>query len=345
VHVADPAALVMPGSELDQEARGRGMTLHLPEGTAHFFPTALIHTLGLGLQPISPALSFGIDLDSEGGIRAVEIVPSWTRVERLSYEEALGRMDEPPFARLEEKMTLRRQRRERNGAIGIDLPEARVKVHEDEVEIHPILPLRSRLVVEEAMILAGEAAAQFALEHAIPVPFSTQDPPAEIVPHTTLAGMFTMRRLLRRSQHRTNPSIHSGLGVPAYAQATSPLRRSMDLVVHQQLRNYLRGAALLSESEVLERIGALDAVVPSLRQAEMQSERHWTLVYLRHQPDWQGEAVVVEKRGASGTVLLPELALEARLHLKGDPPLDTRLRVRMNGINLAGLDFILGLVA
>jgi exoribonuclease-2 len=334
----------MPGSELDLEARGRGMTLHLPEGAVHFFPDAMIQVLGLGLQPISPALSFGIDLDVKGGIRGVEIVPSWTRVERLSYEEALGRIEEPLFALLEEKMIRRRSRRVENGAISIDLPEAKIGVHEGVVNIHPILPLRSRLIVEEAMVLAGEAAANYALQHAIPLPFSTQELPAEIVPHTTLSGMFAMRRLLRRSQHRTTPGVHAGLGVQVYTQATSPLRRSMDLVAHQQLRSHLRGDALMSESELLERIGALDAVIPALRQAEMQSERHWTLVFLRQHSDWQGEAVLVDKRGASGTVVLPELALEGRLHLNGDPPLDTRLRVRANGINLPALDISLNVI-
>ena len=110
------------------------------------------------------------------GIRAVEMMPSWTRVERLSYEEALGRMDEPLFARLEEKMdpppaAPREKRRDRHrpaGGAGQGDPAG-------EVEIHPILPLRSRLMVEEAMILAGEAAARFALEHGIPFAFSTQD--------------------------------------------------------------------------------------------------------------------------------------------------------------------------
>jgi exoribonuclease II len=339
VHVADPAAFVLPGSNLDLEARGRGMTLHLPEGAVHFFPDGMIRSLGLGLQPISPALSFGIELDGEGGIRGVEIVPSWTCVERLSYEDALGRIEEPVFAKLEEKMALRRSLREKNGAISIDMPEAKIRVIDGVVDIHPILPLRSRLIVEEAMILAGEAVAKYAVEHSIPLPFSTQDPPSEIVPHTTLSGMFAMRRLFRRSQHRTTPGVHAGLGIQAYAQATSPLRRSMDLVVHQQLRQHLRGAPLMSESEVLECIGAFDAIIPALRQAEMQSERHWTLVFLRQHSDWQGESVLVEKRGASVTVVLPFLALEGRLHLNGDIPLDARLPVRINGINLPMLEF------
>jgi exoribonuclease-2 len=344
VHVADPAALAPVGSALDREARERGMTLHLPEQVIHYFPYALIRALGLGLQNKSPALSFGMDLDETGGIRSVEIVPSWTRVERLSYEEALEQMDSEPFAKLERLMTKRRQRRVQSGAVGISLPEVKIKVEGGKIDIHPIRPLRSRLLVEEAMILAGEAAARFALEHDIPLPFSTQEAPVENILHTTLAGMFAMRRQLKKSQHRTIPAPHAGLGIDAYAQATSPLRRSMDLAVHQQLRAFLRGEPLQSESDLIERIGAMEAVAPALRQAEMYSVRHWTLVYLQRNNEWRGEAVVVDKRGSQATVILPELALETRLHLKGEVALDTVFPVRVVGVDLPTLDLHLATV-
>ena len=71
---------------------------------------------------------------------------------------------------------------------------------------------------------------------------------------------------------------------------------------------------------------------------ETLAERHWTLVYLLQHPGWKGEGVLVEKRGASGTVLVPELALEIRLHLNGDPALDTHLALSVAGIHLPSLD-------
>ena len=194
------------------------------------------------------------------------------------------------------------------------------------------------------MILAGEAVAGLGAARGIPLPYSTQDPPDGIVPYTTLAGMFAMRRHLRRSQYRTSPSGHSGLGLPAYVQATSPLRRYLDLVVHQQLRSWLAGQALLSNEELFERIGAVDASTAALRQAEILAVRHWTLVYLLQHPGWQGEGVLVEKRGATGTILVPELALEVRVHLNGDPPLDSRLTLGVGGIQLPTLDVSLQIV-
>src|SRR5512133_2100822 len=54
VHVADVAALVPPGSALDEEARARGESLHLPEGTIHLLPRLVTERLGLGLNDLSP---------------------------------------------------------------------------------------------------------------------------------------------------------------------------------------------------------------------------------------------------------------------------------------------------
>jgi exoribonuclease-2 len=128
------------------------------------------------------------------------------------------------------------------------------------------------------------------------------------------------------------------LGLPAYTRATSPLRRYLDLVVHQQLRLHLSRSTLLSEMEILERVGASEAVVGGINQAELLSERHWTLVYLLQHPGWQGEGVLVEKRGLRGKFILPELALETQLHLRQDLPLDSRMMLMLKDVNLAELE-------
>ncbi len=339
VHVADPAALVAVDSALDLEARGRAETLHLPEGHVHLFPPGTTRVLGLGLQNISPALSFGIIIDDAGAISSVEVRPSKVKVKRLTYETANEQMDSQPFSQLEALLGRRRARRIGAGAIDIDLPE--VKIHVDdagEIEILPVLSLRSRRMVEEAMILAGEAAAKYAVDHQIPVPFSVQEAPEIRVPHETLSGMFSQRRYLRRSQYRTTPANHSGLGVPYYVQASSPLRRYLDLVVHQQIRSFLHGEELLGESEVLERIGMVEAVLPALREGEIRSEKHWTLAYLKRNLDWQGKAVLVERKGASGLFIIPMLGLEIRATISAPINLDDEIDIVIAGIDLPNLD-------
>ena len=72
----------------------------------------------------------------------------------------------------------------------------------------------------------------------------------------------------------------------------------------------------------------------AVRRAERLSREHWTLVYLHQHPDWRGEGVLVEKRLPRSTVLLPALALEARVKVADSVLLDHVLTVRLNGIDL-----------
>ena len=96
VHVADPAALVVPGSPADDEAMNRGENLYLPEGISHMLPPEATAIFGLGLQPVSPALSFAVRISDSGEAVLEKMVLSRIRVERLTYEGAAARWDETP---------------------------------------------------------------------------------------------------------------------------------------------------------------------------------------------------------------------------------------------------------
>ena len=105
--------------------------------------------------------------------------------------------------------------------------------------------------------MVGEGIGRLALQHNIPIPYTTQDSPGEV--EGTLEGMagyFAQRKLMQRSQQSSAPGAHAGLGMGLYVQGTSPLRRYLDLVVHQQLRAWLRGDGLLDGTAVMERVGA-----------------------------------------------------------------------------------------
>jgi exoribonuclease-2 len=338
VHVADAAALVRPGSPVDLEARARGSNLYLPHQIVPILPPQATQTLGLGLSEVSPALSFGLDLNAEGEIADVEIVLSWVRVTRLTYDQVEEQIEDAPFCRFYELAQVYQARRRANGAIFIELPEVKISVQDDEVLIRPLPALKSRDLVTEAMLMAGEAVGLYALEHEIPIPFSAQEPPREYAQLEGLAGMFALRRSLKPSHKTLDPSPHAGLGMPLYAQATSPLRRYLDLVIHQQLRAHLRGAEVLSSKEVLERIGTCEALTGNVRRAERLTRKHWTLVYLMQRPGWRGEGVLVEKSDTRGKVLIPALDLETSVHLRADPPLNSVLPLALSGVNLAELD-------
>jgi exoribonuclease-2 len=265
-------------------------------------------------------------------------VSSWVRVQRLSYEEVETRLNEEPFGNLHRIAQANEERRQANGAISIDLPEVKVRVVAGEVMLRPLLPLKSRDLVREAMLMAGEALARLALTEDIPFPFTTQAAPDGGDFSDDMSGMFALRRTLKRSQVKSLPGPHAGLGLEVYTQVTSPLRRYADLLAHQQLRAYLKGDDVLTAAKVLERVGAAEAITGNVRQAERLANKHWTLVYLLNHPDWHGEGVLVEKRNLRGLVLIPSLDLETRVHLRQDLPLDSTIPLTLNNVNLAGLE-------
>jgi exoribonuclease-2 len=338
VHVADVAALVPPDSPADLEARGRGATLYLPDGKVPMLPPGVVEQLGMGLQLVSPALSFGLDLDEEGQVIAVELAPSLVRVTRLTYEEADAQLHEAPLSHLHQVAERFQARRRANGAVRIDLPEVRVRVIDDEVVIQPLPPLRSRALVREAMLMAGQATARIALDEGIPLPYTTQDPPDTSDRPTDLAGMFALRRHMKRSEYSSKPGRHAGLGLERYIQATSPLRRYLDLLVHQQLRAHLRGEDLLETQDLMERIGAAEALAGSVSYAERLAIEHWTLVYLIQHLDWRSEGILVDRWDRRGKVLIPELGLEPQVHLRQDWPLNSPVPLTLVDVHLPTLE-------
>jgi exoribonuclease-2 len=341
IHIADAAALIIPDSAADVEARSRAANLYLPEGTIGMLPDAATPVLGLGLNEVSPALSFGFTPGPDGEIDDVEIVTSWVRVTRLTYEEVEGRLAERPFKDLYQLALRYLDRRQQEGAIEITLPEVRIRLDErGQVTIRPLPPLRSRILVREAMLMTGEAVGRFALRNQIPIPFTTQESPLieEVGEARTPSEMFALRRMMRPSQQLSTPGPHNGLGMPLYVQATSPLRRYLDLVVHQQLRAFLMDKPLLDDQEVMARVGEARAVSGSVRWAERQSNQHWTLVYLQQNPDWQGKGVIIERRGSRDVILIPDLALETELYDPSERPIDSAVNLTFENVKLAYLE-------
>lgn len=344
VHVADPAAVILPGSPVDEEAFGRGATLYLPESTVPMLPAEAVERFGLGLAPESPALSFKIRLADDASLASVEVMASTLEVRRSHYEEAdriveTGAEGAEGLRALARIAEIRRQRRLAQGAMEIDIPEVRVFVRDGTIRIEALPDTRSSLVVRELMLLAGEAAARWAFERNLAFPFYGQEAPGEAgsLP-SGLAGEFAKRRLMRAGISGPTPSAHRGLGLPFYAQATSPLRRYQDLLGHMQIRAVLAGRKPLDADEVGRRSALAQAAAAPNRQAERASELHWTLAYLLRNPDWEGEGIIVGQAGPASQVYLPSLGLETKLKLGSGRALNEVLRLRVSRVELAGLE-------
>ncbi|MDR2134714.1 MAG: RNB domain-containing ribonuclease [Treponema sp.] len=329
VHVADPAAAVVPGSAADIEARNRGATAYLPEKCCRMLSDEALPYFALGLGETSPALTFELVLDREGKPAAVEIFPSIVRVTRLTYEEAddlAGRpstREGPVLRDLFRLGEINLARRLGAGAVNIELPEIHISVKKDDVPgivIRPIARRKSAEMVRECMLLAGEGAAAWARERRLAFPYISQEPgdlPSKPLPG--LAGSYQLRRCMRPRSVSVRPGLHWGLGLDAYTQVTSPLRRYTDLLAHQQIRSFLAGAntaGILDADETLVRLAAGDAAAQAVSQAERASRAHWLAVYLSDKKGAEWEGVVVEKRGNLLVVLIPDLALETQIPAK-----------------------------
>jgi exoribonuclease-2 len=333
VHVADVAALVRPGGHMDLAARERSANLYLPERIHTMLPERVTHRLGLGLAERSPALSIGFGFDG-AAVTDIEVVPSWVRVQRATYDEIDGRMDEMPFAAIRRLTDAYRARRLARGAARIDLPEVSVRLVDGDVVIRPLPKLASRDMVTDAMLMAGEAAARFAQANGIAIPYAMQPTPEEIREPQGIAEMYAYRRLFKPSRASLEPEPHFGLGLEIYTRATSPLRRYADLVVHQQLRAHVLDRPVLSTDAVLERTATLEGAGATIRRAERLSNLHWKLVYLMRNPGWGGEAVVVALEERKAVVIIPELALETRVRLTAGLELGQGLRLGVREIDL-----------
>jgi len=337
VHVADVAALVAPDTEPERAARARGANQYLPERTVNMLPQAVTERLGLGLQAVSPALSFGFRCGETGEPTDIEIRTTWVRVERLTYETVEQRLAEPPFAQLQALTERFRARRSARNAAAIELPEVSVRVRTDEVHIRPLPKLGSRLLVTDAMLMVGEAVAGFCREREIPIPFATQAVPDKVEQPADLAAMYAYRRRFKPTRLSGDPEPHFGLGLTCYTRTTSPLRRYSDLLVHQQLRAWLVGNRLLDTRQVTERTVEAETAAAVVRRAERFSNQHWKLVYLRANSQWRGEGVVVDKGEHKAVVLIPELAMDARVRLRGDSGLNSRVRLTPQEVDLPEL--------
>ena len=313
-------------------------------------PRGAVDRLGLGLGPggESPALSFRLVLDDEGAIAECAFSPSRVRVERLSYGAAQDRLERDPVLDQLVKLTERaRSRRMAAGAVDLQWPEARIRVSggtgKPVIEIDPLVYYPVRRMVAEAMVLAGEGTARLAAENGVALPFSVQEAHPVVdeerpAPEGSLAAAFALRRRQTPARVSGAPAPHGGLGLPAYVRVTSPLRRYVDLLAHQQFRALAAGDEPLDEVRMLERAVQAEAAAGAVRRTERLANRHWTLVWLQQRPGWRGEAELIDVRGRRGLLVIPELALEFSVSLPPGGRPGSRYQVAVRRVDLPRLD-------
>ncbi len=350
IHIADPTRWLVPGDELDLEARRRCTTLYLPTGTVPMFPTELATgPMSLVQGQVCCALSFGVVLDETGAIANYCIRPSQIKpTYRLTYEDVdemleLGLRAEPELTALAQSAQLRQSWRQQQGAINIHMPETSIKVEDDTIDIQVLDDSAARLMVAELMILTGEVAARYGEEHSLAIPFRSQPQP-ELPSDEELMQLPTgwvrdcaIRRCMTRSEMGVVPARHATLGLNGYSQVTSPIRRYTDLLAHFQLKAHLRGEDLpFTAQEMMELTQGVSSAAYETVLVERQTKRYWALEYLRRNEDTVWQAMMLRwlrEHDGLGLVILEDLGLELAMRFNRSVELGERLAVRVSYAN------------
>ncbi|MDJ0702241.1 MAG: ribonuclease R [Leptolyngbyaceae cyanobacterium MO_188.B28] len=346
IHIADPTRWLLPGDDLDLEARRRCTTLYLPTGTIPMFPSDLATgPMSLVQGQTCCALSFGIVLDDAGGIEDYCIKPSFIQpTYRLTYEDVdemleLGAPAESELTAIANWSQQRQAWREAQGAISISMPESSIKVKDDEIDIQVLDDSQARQLVAEMMILAGEVAACYGQDHNLAIPFRSQPQP-ELPSQEELLQLPTgwvrdcaIRRCMSRSEVGITPARHATLGLGSYSQVTSPIRRYTDLLAHFQLKAHLRGEELpFSAQEMTELTQGASSAAYEASLVERQTKRYWALEYLRRNSKISWQAMLLRwlrEHERLGLIMLEELGLELAMRFNRSAKLGDYLQVRV----------------
>ncbi|WP_019501424.1 ribonuclease catalytic domain-containing protein [Pseudanabaena sp. PCC 6802] len=351
IHIADPSRWVQPNDIFDREARKRGTSVYLPTGTIPMFPLEFATgVMSLVQGQICHALSFAIELDDDGmvvnyDVCASSIKPSY----RLTYEDVTEMLElgvEADLEAIARYARLRTNWRRLQGAINIDLPETTIKVDLDDPESLTLEILDdsfSRQLVAEMMILTGEVAAKFAQANNIPIPYRYQEQP-DLPSEEEILQLppgpvreFAICRCMTKGEAGVYPLRHAGLGLDAYAQVTSPIRRYSDLLAHWQIKAHLSGQPLPFTVESLsDLLHAIDPAIFEAVQIERQTTRYWSLEYLRRHRDTVWRALLLDwlrENERLGLILLEDLGLKLPMRMTRNINIGESLSLKVSDVD------------
>ena len=286
VHIADVAHYVTPDSLLDAEARERSTSIYLPERVIPMLPEEISNDI-CSLRPNEdrPAKTVRLHFDANANRTKYSIHRSIIRSKhRFAYEEVRdlilhpGLADAFPDKEILESVFLLhdlamhiREKRLADNAIELNLAEYKVVIDANgraegmkQVE-HDF----SHQLVEEFMLAANRAVAEWAAQNGLPTlhrqhPEPKEERIEELSEYLSASGYsfkppFSRKKLMtviakakgKPEEHAINLMIlksfqqavygpeadvgHFALNFPKYMHFTSPIRRYPDLHLHQML--------------------------------------------------------------------------------------------------------------
>ncbi|EXD36217.1 ribonuclease R [Acinetobacter sp. 479375] len=289
VAIADVSHYVRLGKPLDDEAQERGTSVYFP----HFVLPMLPEALSNGLCSLNPhvdrlCMVCDLKLSRAGRVMSYEFYPSVMHSQaRLTYTQVgqyfEGKTDAIPVDKSIQKslntlfqlyQTLKELRAKRHA---MEFETVETYMTFDELggikEILPRTRNEAHKLIEECMLLANVAAAEYALEHDIPMLYRVHEAPEfsriqKVKDFVKLLGLpfpdqptqADYQRVIEATKDRIDaPSIHAvllrsmmqayygaknaghyGLAYEAYTHFTSPIRRYPDLLLHRSIKAHLQ---------------------------------------------------------------------------------------------------------
>ena len=351
IHISDVASAITPGSALDNASAYRLTSIYLPDRIVNMLPEELSHNkISLVKDQVRPALSFIFTVDRDYEIKSCDVKLSLIKVRnRYNYEEANNLLENPQehvFETLHNISVTHEMHRIDNGAIQLHKKEAYIQIKDQNTlavqEIDENSP--SRRLISELMVIANSNLAKFAKGHNIPFVYRTQErPDKDKRPEASKStespsGNIAGRMNLKKSLNLTSPRPHAGLGVDLYCQATSPIRRYLDMCNQRQVVTFLNdGKAFYSEAELRRILMESDEDLQRYNVINKESKRFWILKYL--------EMHVFRKRDIQGTVVrtdlrnplveLEEVYIAVPVKLDGNYKAGDQLKLKIASINPA----------
>lgn len=286
VHISDAAAVVAPGGALDLEARRRATTVYLPETKVPMLPPDLVAArLSLEAGKDREAVTAEIRVGPDGAPEAVRLFRSLVRIDRrLDYRATADPAGLPEEVRpLHDLAREMRRARVAAGARVLEVPAPHLRVRDGV----PVLEVRGLsgagdVLVAEAMVAFNRVAAERLRAAGAAALWRTQDPPrGDLPPEDDPLFAIRARRLFSPVRTSLEPGRHAGVGVDAYLQATSPIRRYADLLHQRQLAAVLEGCAPPHGVEEVRGWAAdLWRTERLVRAAEAEREDYWMAVLL-----------------------------------------------------------------
>ncbi len=282
VMIADVAKVVPKNSELDRFAVSRVETRYYANGNSPMLPRRLADGK-LSLWPGEAKYVLVVDIILSKDLSILEtrlLRAAMTSEAKLAFSDIpriLSDREHPQHAliKLISQLTsgLLMQRRSHGALAFYDLGRGLVTNEEGSVQ-----QLRFRedtigyVIIQELMILANMAVAEYAVKNDIPILFRNHMARSAtpergdllkllesmaFIPEINIAAVrHTAYMMLNRAEYGPVILGHFGLNLGAYTHFTSPIRRYADLVNHQQIRAYIRNESLPHSKEEIQAIAS-----------------------------------------------------------------------------------------